>query len=310
MVQLLQVPAVQVWRSRERKNRVDCTTRRTGLLGLVVFLISTLGRAGVAGQYVSGVRLVEVYATVTDSAGQPVRGLHAADFSVTDEGVPQAITAFATGDVPLALALAVDRSFSMAGRALASEKAGARALIEALRPADQIMVIAIGSQTEVVAPLGGDHAAAAGAVAGLEPWGTTPLYDAARAAVAAIATARGRRALVLLSDGRDRYSTLTADELIDEARRGDVIVYPVAIGSRRPPAFAELASVTGGRSFLVEKPARLSGVLETIARDLRAQYLLGYAPPAADGRWHSIQVDVNRRNVRVRARDGYVASRD
>lgn len=254
-------------------------------------------------------RLVEVYVTVTDSRGEPITGLTAADFSLADEGEPQAITAFAAGEESLALALAVDRSFSMAGPPLAAEKRGAHALFAELRPGDQVMVVAVGSETEVVAPLGADRAAAEAAVDRLEIWGTTPLYDAAGAAIRAIAPARGRRALVLLSDGSDRYSVTPAAALIDQARRQDVIVYPIAIGGRRPPAFAELASVTGGRSFLVEHPRDLAAVLRTIARELRWQYLLGYPPPHADGRWHAIEVRVDRPGARVRARDGYQAPR-
>jgi Ca-activated chloride channel family protein len=260
-----------------------------------------------SAQFVSGVRLVEVYATVTDATGQPVTGLTAADFTVTDDGEPQRIEAFAAGEMPLALAVAVDRSFSMAGEPLAAEKAGARALLDALRPSDQVMAVAIGSEIEVVAPLGNDRAAAAAAIEGLQSWGTTPLYDAVRAAIEKIAPAAGRRALVLLSDGNNRYSTLDAATLVDFARHRDVIVYPVAIGRTRPPVFVELASVTGGRSFLVRQPKDLPGVLETIARELRAQYLLGYQPPHADGEWHAIDVRVDRPKVTVRARDGYVA---
>ena len=61
--------------------------------------------------------------------------------------------------------------------------------------------------------------------------------------------ASGRRALVLLSDGDDRYSQATAAEALERARRSDVMVFPVALGPRRPPLFAELATLTGGRSF-------------------------------------------------------------
>jgi Ca-activated chloride channel family protein len=72
--------------------------------------------------------------------------------------------------------------------------------------------------------------------------------------------------------------------------------------------FAELAAVTGGRSFFPKNPRELPGVLDTIARELRFQYLLGYVPShgAADpAAWHSIEVKVDRPDVRVRARDGY-----
>jgi Ca-activated chloride channel homolog len=264
-----------------------------------------------SAQFTSSVNLVEVYATVTDLRGETVSGLTAADFRVTEDGTPQPITTFTGGELPVSVAIAIDRSFSMgAGKTdrLAMAKSAARAFIGALRPDDQVMVVAVGSDTDVAAPLTTDHAAALAAVDRLDAWGTTPLYDATLAALDAIQPAKGRRALVLLSDGTDRYSDTTAAVLLEEARRRDVLVYPVAIGSTRPPVFAELATATGGRSFFVQDPRELARMLTTIAHELRSQYLLGYAPTrgmSAEAQWRSIEVAVNRPDVRVRAREGY-----
>jgi Ca-activated chloride channel family protein len=264
-----------------------------------------------SAQFTSSVSLVEVYATVTDLRGEAVSGLTAADFRVTEDGTPQSITTFTAGEFPVSVAIAIDRSFSMgAGKTdrLAMAKSAARAFIGALRPDDQVMVVAVGSDTDVAAPLTTDHAAALAAIDRLDAWGTTPLYDATLAALDAIQPAKGRRALVLLSDGTDRYSDTTAALLLEEARRRDVLVYPVAIGSTRPPVFAELATATGGRSFFVQVPRELARMLTTIAHELRSQYLLGYAPTrgmSAEAQWRSIEVAVNRPDVRVRAREGY-----
>jgi Ca-activated chloride channel family protein len=140
--------------------------------------------------------------------------------------------------------------------------------------------------------------------------GTTPLYDATLVAIDAIQSVTGRRALVLLSDGTDRYSEASAADLVDRARRRDVLVYPIALGAARPPVFAELAAATGGRSFFARDPASLAATMATIARELRFQYLLGYVPSRGsftDASWHAIDVSVKRPDVRVRARDGYVS---
>ena len=262
-------------------------------------------------QFTSGVNLVEVYVTVTDQRGAPVKDLTAADVRIREDGSPQTISAFTAGEFPLAVAIALDRSFSMgAGRTsrLDTAKSAARAFIEALKPADQVMVIAIGSETAVVAPLSTKHEAALSAIDRLDAWGTTPLYDAMAGALDAIQSAKGRRALVVLSDGSDRYSDTSAAVLVEQVRRRDVLVYPVAIGSQRPAVFAELATASGGRSFFQTDPRELSATLTSIANELRSQYLLGYTPArpaAAEPSWHSIEVVVNRPGVRVRARDGY-----
>ena len=262
-------------------------------------------------QFTSGVNLVEVYATVTDARGEPIAGLRAADFAITEDGVPQVISAFAAGEFPLSIAIGVDRSFSMGGKEnrLGVVKSAARTLIGALRADDQVMIVAIGSETSIVAPLSSDRRAALTAIDRLDAWGTTPLYDATLAALEAIQPARGRRALVLLSDGTDRYSDTKGADLVGRARQHDVLIYPVAVGAARPPMFAELASATGGRSFFAREPAELIATMTRIAKELRFQYLLGYVPSRArssEPSWHAIDVTVTPPDVRVRARDGYV----
>jgi Ca-activated chloride channel family protein len=257
------------------------------------------------------VNLVEVYAAVTDRAGNPVTGLTRGDLTVLEDGRPQSVSAFAEGDFPLSVALAIDRSFSMGRKQLPTAISAARTFLGELRPQDQSMIVAIGSETEVLAPLSTDRAAQTRAVAALTPWGTTGLHDAILQSIDAIQAAKGRRALVLLSDGSDRYSKATAAEALDRARRSDVMIYPVAIGRTRPPLFAELATLTGGRSLQPKTPAEVSLVMRTIANELHHQYLLGYTPsrPIIRGeeQWRTITVRVNRPDVIVRARDGYLA---
>jgi Ca-activated chloride channel family protein len=282
-----------------------------GIVPLLAFS-GISGPEAIAGQFATGVSLVEVYATVTGQDGRPIRGLTAADFRVTENGEPQDIAVFTTGEFPLSVALAVDRSFSMGRERLSGAAVAARSFIASLRPADQVMVLAVGSETETVAPLGADHTAASAAVGALDVWGTTPLYDAVREAIDAVQPAAGRRALILISDGHDSDSRSTATETITEARRRDVLVYPIAYGRSRPEVFAELAVVTGGRSFLVNSAQELQRALTTNGEELRFQYMFGYTPsrPAPHRpEWRGIDVSVSRPGVRVRARDGYVASR-
>lgn len=262
-------------------------------------------------QFTSGVNVVEVYASVTGAKGEPVRNLTREDFEVREDGVPQTISTFTAGDVPLSVAVAVDRSFSMAGPKLTAALAGARVFLDALRAGDEAMVVAVGSQVEVAAPLSTDRRAQLDAVNRLDAFGTTGLHDAVIASIAAVQPARGRRALVLLSDGDDKYSEATAAAALEAARRSDVMVYPVALGRNRPALFAELATLTGGRSYHTRDGKGLPETLRDIARELREQYLLGYTPSrpivAGAGEWRSISVTVNRPGVQVRARDGYLA---
>src|SRR5688500_66931 len=199
-------------------------------------------------QFTSGVSAVEVYASVVDASGQPVRGLKVEDFEVLEDGAPQAISTFTAGDFPLTVALALDHSFSMAGPPLAAVKRAARSFLGALRAEDEVFVVGISSRVEVVAQAASPRHQQIAAVDALSAWGTTTLHDSILAAIDTVDGSRGRRALVILSDGDDRYSEASAADAIARARRSNVIVYPIALGKLRPPLFAELSTLTGGRS--------------------------------------------------------------
>lgn len=295
--------------------RLQCITFATVAAGLAIAVVCGLiwSDAPVAAeqQFSSGVNLVEVYASVTDPKGEPVRNLAREDFEVREAGVLQAISTFTAGDVPLSIAVAVDRSFSMSGARLETARSAGRAFLQELRPEDEAMILAVGSLVEPVAPLSRDRRAQLAAIERLDAFGTTGLHDAIIAAVAAVQPARGRRALILLSDGNDRYSQASAANALQAARQSDVMVYPVALGQSRPPLFAELSTLTGGRSFHVPDGKGLTEVVRGIARELREQYLIGYAPSraivAGADEWRAIAVTVKRPGVQVRARDGYLA---
>lgn len=287
------------------------TRLRLTFMAVSIFTATIVAQDPIA-QFSSGVRLVEVYASVTDSAGNPVTGLTQGDFTVFEDGAPQQVTAFAAGEFPLSVALGVDRSWSMNGEPLRLARQAAQTFLRALKPSDRSMVLAISSQAEIIAPMAADRLAQIRAVAALDPWSTTALHDAIIAALDRLALEEGRQALVVFSDGVDRYSAATPAQVIDRARRGNALVYPIAFGKTRPALLAELAVVTGGRSFLLKDARALESTLTSIARELRHQYLLGYVPArlmsAENPEWRSIRVVLkNRPTARVRARDGYLA---
>ena len=169
-------------------------------------------------QFTSGVNVVEVYAAVTDQDGQPVTGLRREDFTVLEDGRPQGVSAFAAGDFPLSVAVGLDRSFSMGTKQLPTAISAVRTFLGELRPQDQSMIVAIGSEIEQLSPLSTDRPAQQRALASLNPWGTTGLYDAIIESIDAIQEAKGRRALVLLSDGSDRYSKASASQALCQRR--------------------------------------------------------------------------------------------
>jgi len=261
-------------------------------------------------QFSSGVQLVEVYATVTDAKGELVTGLRREDFEVYENNQLQGVSAFTAGEFPLTVALGVDRSWSMAGEPLRLAKQASQTFLRALKPGDRAMVVAISNEADIIAPLAMDRAEQVRAVAALDPWSTTALHDGIIASLDRLEPEAGRQALVLFSDGVDRYSKASVASVVERARRSHALVYPIAFGKARPPLLAELAVLTGGRSFLLRDPRELEKTLADIARELRYQYLLGYVPmePITPGasEWRSIRVVVKKPGLRVRARDGYM----
>jgi len=261
-------------------------------------------------RFSSGVQLVEVYATVTDAKGERVTGLREEDFEVYEDNQLQDVSAFAAGEFPLTVALGVDRSWSMAGEPLRLAKQASQSFLRELKPVDRAMVVAISSEADVIAPLTMDRASQSREIGALEPWSTTALHDAIVSSLDRLEPEAGRQALVVFSDGQDRYSKTTAAQVLERARRSNALVYPIAFGRTRPPLLAELAVLTGGRSFLLKDPRELERTLAEIAKELRYQYLLGYTPDestAGVSDWRSIRVVLKKPGLRVRARDGYVA---
>ena len=266
---------------------------------------------GPLATFSSQAQLVEVYATVTDDKGELVTGLRQNDFQVHENNQLQHVEQFAFGEFPLTVALGVDRSWSMAGKPLELAKQASKTFLTQLKTGDRSMVVAISSSADMIAPLSTDRLTQARAISGLDPWSTTALRDAIVAALDRLEPETGRQALVLFSDGNDRYSRATEADVVARARRSNALIYPITIGKQRPAFLAELAVLTGGRSFLLKDATELEKTLATIARELRYQYLLGYAPsnPIEEGvhEWRPIRVTLtgNHPGLRVRARDGY-----
>jgi Ca-activated chloride channel homolog len=287
--------------------------RRIIAVAGIVLLGLAWANTGLFAQFSSGVQLIEVYATVTDANGESVMGLRQSDFRVFENDRPQEISAFAAGEFPLTVALGVDRSFSMAGEPLRLAKLASQTFLKQLKPGDRSMIVAIGNNAEVIAPLSTDRAAQSQAIAALDAWSTTSLNDAVIVALDRLEPEKGRQALIVFSDGADRYSEATSGQVLARARRSQALVYPITMGKTRVPASVELATLTGGRSFLLRDAKELERALTTIARELRYQYLIGYVPsaPPKPGmhEWRAIRVTLKNptNGLRVRARDGYTA---
>jgi Ca-activated chloride channel family protein len=278
-------------------------------------LVASSRTASVEHAEAVDVDVIQITAVVTDSEGRFVSGLKAADFKVFDDDRPQALTNFASENIPLELVTALDVSTSMQD-ALPAVKRHATQFLAQLRPSDQVTVLGFNDNIFTPARRSTNQAARARAIARLAPWGGTALYDAIVHALDLLGRQSGRRALVVFSDGEDQSSHAPVSAVLNRAEGSDATIYMIGQGrALRVPALQQLmkqlASGSGGRAFFSADETKLETIFQEIVEDLRHQYLLGYSAPdnARSGNLHRIRVDVPGRGYSVRARTSYRLSR-
>ena len=298
--------------------------------------VLTLGRwSGADAQSVfrSGVDMVPLTVTVTDSAGRYVSGLTERDFAVFEDGVQQSLSFFASERVPVDVALVLDVSASM-NAAMPMVRQAADGLIRALRTGDRAAVVAVNTSVGMPQRFTADHERAVAAIDALHCTGSTAVYDGVYITLKEFARERRdhaeirRQVLVLLSDGLDNASHISADEMADLARRVGASIYVVALRDqtlqahgtpreleeqRATYAIRALAQDAGGRIFFPTAATELPAVYGAIARELASQYDLGYVParPGGDGAFRRIGVRVLPPASGIaRTRSGYQRPRD
>jgi VWFA-related protein len=278
----------------------------TRLAVAMVASICTMRSHAQAPTFASKVEAVRVDVLVTDG-GQPIRGLGRSDFEILDNGVLQQVDLVSFEQIPLNVILALDMSDSVAGERLDHLRGAGAALLAGLKPADQAAVVTFSNRIVLGAGLTTERGALQAALTDTAGAGGTALVDGTYAAMMIGESDVGRALLIVFSDGLDTASWLSADSVLETARRSDVVAYGVSVGRAKPEFLRELTSLTGGRLIEVEKTSNLSAVFLTMLDEFRQRYLVSYTPRAVakDG-WHRLEVRVKRRAT-VKARPGYLA---
>jgi VWFA-related protein len=258
--------------------------------------------------YIEKVNRVILWATVTDKKDNLITGLAQDEFTVLEDGVEQKILEFYPEDRPITLAILLDSSGSMRDKMREVHKA-AGAFVETLRPEDRAMVIDFDDKVFLIQDLTSDHDDLTEAITTTQALGATAIYDAMHAAFRKIKNIKGRRAIVLLSDGDDTASQFGYKRILEEAKAHNVIIYGIGLGGGDRKVLKEFPDVTGGRAFFVDKAEDLAGVYQRIALELRRQYYLTYSTTndTWDGRWVKVEVNSSNPKHKVRARRGYFA---
>lgn len=256
----------------------------------------------------SRLEAVRVDVSVT-SDGRPLRGLTAADFDVLDNGVRQRVDLVATDELPLDLVLTLDVSGSVTGERLEELRAASDVALGELRPGDKAGVITFGQRLSLPVALTTDVVNIRESLGVSRDRERTSMIDAAFAALAHADAGSGRAIAIVLSDGVDTASWLTAKSVIDTARRLDVVLFGIAAGAPKQTPLEAIAEASGGDVIRLRSTAQLAGALKTLLSAFRQRYLLSFVPEnVARGGWHTLDVRVKRRGASVKAREGYFGS--
>lgn len=304
----------------------------------VLVLLAALGTTGVAGQekgatFKGAVDLVALNVVVVDKQQQFVNGLTADNFVVYEDGVQQAVSYFASDELPLDVAMLLDTSASMHDKIATAQQAAIR-FTSVLRPVDRLLVVDIKETMKLLTPLSNDLEAAKDAILSTSASGNTALYNGLYTTLKEMARQRRvetdmrRQAVVILSDGDDTSSIVSFDDVMELAKQSGISIYTITLGSnlagdqtvrRRDPLLSKseygmkaLAQETGARSFIALAVGDLAGVYKSIGTELASQYAIGYTSsnPRRDGAYRRVSVRiVDRAGVQPRTRLGYFAPR-
>jgi Ca-activated chloride channel family protein len=292
------------------------------------------------GAIVRNVNLVEVLFSVVTKHEKLVTDLYKENFKVFDDGAEQEITSFSQPtDLPLRIGMVLDTSNSIRERLKFEQDAAIDFLFNALRRGkDQAFLMTFDDGPQIIKDFTGDTGDLRDTILKQRAGGGTSLYDAVYAASDHLLNKSPlppgpnsdvRRVLVVISDGDDNSSNHSRGESVEMSQRAGVIIYSISTSTEwvsaedeKDPAkrisrkyeknegdrvLEQLAGETGGRVFFPYKVDDLGQSFLDIGDELRHQYALAYSPAgrSPDGKYHTIRIQADRKDVIVRARKGY-----
>ena len=280
---------------------------------------------------------------MTNPQGGYIPGLQRDDFTLYEEGVPQEITYFNTGDSePVSMGLVVDTSGSMKNKIDRARQA-LRRLIDSVRSQDEVFIAEFNQQPSLLQDFTDSRTLLMQAVSLLRPVGGTALYDAILDGLRRVKTGQNqKKALVVVTDGIDTGSFSSLGQVVNAAKRSGVLLYTIGIGNPQgggggisgpsimigpfavvgggmgddrvdSQVLRQISNETGGEHFLLN-PADVMGsssvldaAVQAISRELRQQYTLGYRSSLPPDRYRSVRVETQRDDVVIRTQKGQAA---
>jgi Ca-activated chloride channel homolog len=271
------------------------------------------------------VRLVNVFVTVTDAHGAPVAHLTKDNFHLSEDGIEQKIAVFdKESALPLSIILAVDTSLSTK-KDLPLELASARRFAHSiLRPIDGLSLYQFSEIVDEVTPFTSDLKTIDRGIDRIHVGTATAVYDALYLGARALDKRKGRKVMVLITDGGDTVSKTDYRDAVRAAQESEAIIYslivvPIEASAGRDTggehALIQLSEDTGGKYYYASSLAQLDSAFRQIGDELRMQYLLAYYPSRrfSNSEFRRLQVNIDGvpvgNDFRVRHRTGYYSSK-
>lgn len=246
---------------------------------------------------------INCYVTVVDSAGNPISGLADSNFVVYEDGVlqsPIAVTLVGTTQIPISVALVIDRSGSMSGQPISDAKIAASSFVDNMKPSDRGAIISFSSNVTVDQSFTSDKNALKNAINSISAGGNTAIYNAAFTALSLLsAEVTQRKSVILLTDGADNSSTITPDSVIRYANQLGIPIHTIGLGlspgSAEEQALIYLSQSTGGRYYYAPNSSQLSELYNLISAQIQGQYRISYTTsnPRYDNTIRTVKVVVN-----------------
>jgi Ca-activated chloride channel family protein len=278
-------------------------------------VVTALGAALAAGAGVHAAAQQPVFSTRVDTVrvdvevrrgGRLASGLKAADFEVFDNGARQTVDLVTASTLPVSVVLALDTSASLDATQRDHLVRASTRLVGELRPAESAALVTFSGRVVIQTAFTADTGRLRALVAAPAAPGDTALFDAAHVAMLLGTTAPGRPLVILLSDGDDTASFLSAEAVLETAQRAGAVVSVVKIGGDSE-TLKELTAVTGGAFVREPSLDRVAERFSELLESFRNRYLLSFTPTdRSRPGWHRLNVRVKGGDD-VRARTGYWA---
>jgi VWFA-related protein len=235
---------------------------------------------------------VDVYVSVTDADGQPVRNLMPEDFSLEEDGQSVSLTRVSRAGEqgPVTAVLVIDKSGSMnhANKMKAAREA-AIAFVQLMRPGDTTGVIAFNTQVTTVQPLTDDKESLIEAIRSIEAVDDTAVYDALHEASAMLEPVSGRKAIIIVTDGMNTAGQRTREETLSLVGEQGISIYTIGLGDPSQgtetyagidePTLKAIAEESGGIYTFAPNPEDLHSLYELLSLRIQNEYKLTYRSP-------------------------------